>query len=210
MFAVGSMLVLGLAVGCDKPMDGIPNSGGSAISSGDDIAVEMPIEDKVAPPLPGHVAPPIDVTPVPAIDPVPAVDPAPAVVPAPEVDPAATTDPAPATDPVPADEPPKVENPAAPGDDAKQSAAGNATSAKLVSKTNLKVPTMTCPSGCWPTVKETLAAQPGVESVELAKQASEDAIDNPVVHVKLNGKFDSKAAVEALAKAGFENAKVVN
>lgn len=68
---------------------------------------------------------------------------------------------------------------------------------------------MSCPHGCWPTVEKTLAAQPGVEAVALAKQKTEDSIDNPVVYVKLNGKFDAQAAMAALAKAGFDNSEVV-
>jgi periplasmic mercuric ion binding protein len=80
---------------------------------------------------------------------------------------------------------------------------------QLVS-TSLKVPTMHCPHGCWPTVKETLAKQPGVESVELAKQSQEGEIDNPVVLVQYQGKFDSTAAIAALAEAGFEQAEVAN
>ena len=185
-FAFGTMLMLGLAIGCEKPVEGIPSSAGSGVSAGDDLSVEMPAEDSAAPPpaLPG-----VDPT-LPSADPaLPSADPAPPS----EADPASlpsATDPAPTTD------------------ETKQSSTG--TSAGKFVATSLKVPTMTCPHGCWPAVKEALAAQPGVESVELAKQSKADEIDNPVVLVKLNGKFDSKAAVEALAKAGFENAEVVN
>ncbi|MGN6134857.1 MAG: hypothetical protein ACTHOU_10170 [Aureliella sp.] len=190
-FAIGTMLVLGLAAaGCEKPVEGIPSSSGSAVSSGDDLSVEMPAED-TAPPA-------VDTTAPPATDAVP-----PAGEPAPATEPSPTTDPAPATDA------PKTDEAAPAAETPKQSSTGG-SSAKFVAMTDLKVPTMSCPHGCWPTVKETLAAQPGVESVELAKQSNADAIDNPVVHVKLNGKFDSKAAVAALAKAGFENAEVVN
>lgn len=173
-FAIGTMLVLGLAaVGCEKPVDGIPSSTGGAssgVSSGDDLSVQMP---------PAEAEKPV------------------------EAAPPATEDSAPPADPAkPADAPA--------GEEAKQSNAGKAGAAKFVADTSLKVPTMSCPHGCWPTVKDTLAAQPGVEAVELAKQSSDDAIDNPVVYIKLNGKFNSKAAVDALAKAGFENAEVVN
>jgi copper chaperone CopZ len=191
-FAIGTMLVLGLAAaGCDKPVEGIPSSSGSGVSAGDDLSVEMP-SDK------------------PAVDSLALVteDAAPPSVPAPAAEP--STDSTPPADPAPA-EPPKVDNPEPAVETPKQSSTDKSAgkAGKLVSAT-LKVPTMSCPHGCWPTVKETLTAQPGVESVELAKQATADAIDNPVIHVKLNGKFDSKAAVAALAKAGFDNAEVVN
>lgn len=165
-FAIGTMLVLGLAVaGCDEPRDGIPNSSGGTSSgvTGEDLSVEMPAAGA---PATEESAPP-------------------------PADPAKPAD-APATD----------EN--------TQSSTDKAGAVKFVADTSLKVPTMSCPHGCWPAVKETLASQPGVEAVELAKQSSEDAIDNPVVYIKLNGKFDSKSAVDALAKAGFENAQVVN
>ncbi len=92
----------------------------------------------------------------------------------------------------------------------KQSSVKTFSGVKFVADTSLKVPTMSCPHGCWPTVKETLAKQPGVEAVELAQQKSQDSIDNPVVYIKLNGKFDRQAAMAALAKAGFEKAEVVN
>ena len=190
-FAIGTMLVLGLSVaGCDKPIEGIPSSGGSGVSAGDDLSVEMPVED--AAPPPSDILPPAD---------------------APTAAPSADTTPPPADVPAdapPATEPPKVEDPAPAVEEPKQSSTDKpAKAGKLVSAT-LKVPTMMCPHGCWPTVKETLTAQPGVDSVVLAKQSSADAIDNPTVLVKLNGKFDSQAAVAALAKAGFENAEIVN
>lgn len=175
-FAIGTMLVLGLAAaGCEKPVEGIPNSTGSGVT-GNDLSVEMPPADAAKP---AEAATPVEATPP------------------------ATEESAPPADPAkPADAPAAEEG--------KQSSTGKAGAVKFVADTSLKVPTMSCPHGCWPTVKETLAKQPGVEAVELAKQSSEDAIDNPVVYIKLNGKFDSKAAVDALAKAGFDNAEVVN
>ena len=186
-FAIGTMLMLGLAVGCEKPIEGIPSSGGSGVSAGDNLSVEMPVEDSAAPP-------PV----VPGVDPtLPTADPS-----LPVPDPTLPADPDPSTLP-------SATDPAPTTDDTKQSSTGTAAAGKFVTA-SLKVPTMTCPHGCWPAVKEALAAQPGVESVELAKQSKADEIDNPVVHVKLKGKFDSKAAVAALAKAGFENAEVVN
>ena len=174
-FAIGTMLVLGLAtVGCEPAKEGIPSSSGGAtsgVTAGEDLSVEMP-------PAAGDAS-------------------------AADATPPATEDSAPPADPAkPADAPATEDN--------KQSSTGSNAAVKFVADTSMKVPTMSCPHGCWPTVKETLAAQPGVEAVELAKQSSEDAIDNPVVYIKLNGKFDSKAATAALAKAGLDNAEVVN
>jgi periplasmic mercuric ion binding protein len=73
----------------------------------------------------------------------------------------------------------------------------------------LRVPTMSCPFSCWPSVKETLEGQGGVASVELAKQEADDVINNPVVYVRLAGAFDQKAAVAALDKAGFTGTEFV-
>ena len=68
---------------------------------------------------------------------------------------------------------------------------------------------MMCPYSCWPKVRETLAAQPGVEGVQLAVQAKESEIDNPVVELKTTGDFDVKAAIAALDKANFADAVVI-
>jgi len=78
------------------------------------------------------------------------------------------------------------------------------------SKMVIKVPSMTCPSGCWPTVKKTLEQQEGVASVELAKQVEEASIDKPEVTVFYNGTFDAPKAIEALSKSGFDGAEVLN
>lgn len=174
-FAIGTMLLLGLAAGCEKPVDGITGPSGSPTSSGDDLSVQMPpVDAKPAETKPADAAP---ATPAPA-----------------EATPAA----------------PAAEKPAdAPAETPKQSSVDTFKGTKFVANTSLKVPNMSCPHGCWPTVEKTLAAQPGVEAVALAKQKSEDSIDNPVVYVKLNGKFDAQAAVAALAKAGFDDSVVV-
>lgn len=175
-FAIGTMLILGLAAGCEKPVDGIPGPSGSPTSAGDDLSVQMP-------PAP-EATPPAATTP-----------------------PAAEAPAAPPAEPAPA---PAAEKPAdAPAETPKQSSVDTFSGKKFVANTSLKVPNMSCPHGCWPTVEKTLAAQPGVEAVALAKQKSEDSIDNPVVYVKLNGKFDAQAAVAALAKAGFDNSEIV-
>ena len=78
------------------------------------------------------------------------------------------------------------------------------------SKVIMKVPTMSCPHGCWPTVKKTLEEQEGVASVELAKQSDEETIDKPEVTVHYNGSFDSSKAISALSESGFEGAEVIN
>ncbi len=68
---------------------------------------------------------------------------------------------------------------------------------------------MHCPFSCYPAVKENLEGQPGVEEVTLAKQEREGTIDNPQVFVKLNGSFDTNAAIAALKEKGFTG-KLVN
>lgn len=107
--------------------------------------------------------------------------------------------PAPAAD-APAEAPAKSDS----GSSAKDSTL------RFVANKSLKVPTMSCPHGCWPKVKETLAAQPGVEAVQLAVQSKEGEIDNPVVELKIADGFDAKAAIAALEKSSFPNAEVVN
>jgi copper chaperone CopZ len=72
---------------------------------------------------------------------------------------------------------------------------------KLVS---LKVAGMTCPSGCYPSVRSAIAKQEGVLGVELAPQQKEDVIDNPTVYVKYRGELDLEATLQAIARAGFE------
>jgi periplasmic mercuric ion binding protein len=110
------------------------------------------------------------------------------------------------TPPAPAPvDPPKPAGGAAPTSGT-TSAANVTSDVKLVS---LKVPEMHCPHGCYPTVKKTLEGMPGVEGVDLAEQKSKDAIDNPVVKLKLNGSFDADAAMAALEKKGFKS-EVVN
>ncbi len=83
------------------------------------------------------------------------------------------------------------------------------SSENAVRLVSLEVPEMSCPFSCWPKVKETLEGQSGVDSVQLAKQADENAIDNPIVHVQLNGEFNTNLAIQALSKAGFEGSKIV-
>lgn len=78
---------------------------------------------------------------------------------------------------------------------------------RFVADKRINVPEMMCPYSCWPKVKETLAAQAGVEAVQLAEQpagTAEGEIKERVVELKLNGEFDSDAAIAALAKVSFK------
>lgn len=78
---------------------------------------------------------------------------------------------------------------------------------RFVADQRLSVPDMSCPYACWPKVKETLAAQPGVEGVQLAEQpadAKEGEITERVVELKLNDDFDADAAIAALSKVSFK------
>lgn len=104
---------------------------------------------------------------------------------------------APASDPVDSGSVP----PATGASDAASPAT--APSTQMVS---LRVPKMHCPFACWPKVKETLEKQDGVAEVTLAEQADENAIDNPVVHVRAAESFDASQAIDALAAAGFSDA----
>ncbi|MEO8269421.1 MAG: hypothetical protein ABI557_06870 [Aureliella sp.] len=94
------------------------------------------------------------------------------------------------------------------GHDGEPSAAnGKAELIRFVSDERINVPDMMCPYSCWPTVQETLAAQPGVEAVQLAEQpvgTPEGEIRERVVELKLKGDFDAKAAIAALAKVNFK------
>lgn len=69
---------------------------------------------------------------------------------------------------------------------------------------SFKVDGMTCPSGCYPTVRSAIVKQEGVLDVELAPQKKEDVIDNPVVFVKYKGKLDMDKMFKAIERVGFE------
>lgn len=73
---------------------------------------------------------------------------------------------------------------------------------------SLRIPTMHCALSCWPKIKEELEKHEGVAEVTLAEQAAEVEVDNPVVHVRTDGTFDSEKAIAALAKIGFAKATV--
>lgn len=78
---------------------------------------------------------------------------------------------------------------------------------RFVADKRINVPEMMCPYSCWPKVKETLAAQAGVEGVQLAEQpagTAEGEIKERVVELKLKGDFDADAAIAALAKVSFK------
>ena len=117
----------------------------------------------------------------------------------------------------PAESVPSVEPPASsgttdaePADD--DSAAVETPAIRFVADTKFEVPNMECPYSCYPKVKETLAALPGVESVQLAEQpegTAEGVIETKVVELKLNGDFDADAAVAALKQESFD-ASVLN
>jgi copper chaperone CopZ len=78
---------------------------------------------------------------------------------------------------------------------------------KLVS---FKVEGMTCPSGCYPSVKSEIAKQKGVIGIELAPQKEADSIDNPVVFDKYKGDLDLDSTLKAISLAGFEAQEVAN
>jgi len=96
--------------------------------------------------------------------------------------------------------------------------AGDGASAELggavrfVANTRLEVPSMMCPSGCYPAVEETLAKVAGVEAVQLAVQPKgtpEGEIRTKIVELKVGESFDLASALAALQEANFE-AKQVN
>ncbi len=183
-FVIPSLvLAVAFSIGCEKPMDeSMPTPAAPGGSSGtSDAAPDAP------------AAPAAETPAAPAAE---------AAAPADKAAPAEAKE----------GDAPKAEEAKAADAPPKESGAAvlSDSSIKLVASKTLKVPTMNCPHGCWPTVKETLAKQPGVASVELAKQANETEISNPQVTLKLNGKFDLNAAITALAAAGFENAVEVN
>lgn len=91
-------------------------------------------------------------------------------------------------------------------DDSASTASGTI---RFVADKQIKVANMMCPFSCYPKVKETLAAMPGVEAVQLVEQKEEGVIDTPIVELKLSGDFDAEAAIAALSKVSF-NAEVLN
>jgi periplasmic mercuric ion binding protein len=104
---------------------------------------------------------------------------------------------------------PGTEPPATAEPKPESASTAGAKTVRFVATQSVKVPTMMCPYSCWPKVKETLAAQPGVEGVQLASQTKETEIDNPVVELKTTADFNVEAAIAALGKANFADAVVV-
>lgn len=93
------------------------------------------------------------------------------------------------------------------------SASGNAAPGDETAETKLvsfKVEGMTCPSGCYPSVKSAIAKQKGVIGIELAPQKEADSIDNPVVFVKYKGELDLDSTLKAISRAGFEAQEVAD
>jgi periplasmic mercuric ion binding protein len=79
---------------------------------------------------------------------------------------------------------------------------------ETVELVSLRVPTMHCVYGCLPKIKKELEQHAGVAEVTLAQQASEEELDNPVLHIRIDGQFDADSAIAALAKIGFAGAAV--
>jgi copper chaperone CopZ len=90
------------------------------------------------------------------------------------------------------------------------SAGDNAAPGAETKLVSFKVEGMTCPSGCYPSVKSAIAKQKGVIGIELAPQKEADSIDNPVVFVKYKGDLDLDSTLKAISRAGFEAQEVAN
>lgn len=188
-FAFSLMLLCGAMVGCEAPKEKIE------VDSSKDKSVASPSVDSASSAVTGESEPAAKEE---ASAPPLPTEPAAPAVPATE----------PATPAVPATEPAAVPaTPAEPKPDSASAKGGDAV--RFVATKSVKVPTMMCPYSCWPKVKETLAAMPGVEGVQLAAQAKETEINNPVVELKTTADFDVAAAIAALDKANFADAVVV-
>ena len=192
-FALSLMVVCAAMVGCEQPKETIEKKPEATSTKAPDIA--SPTVDSASSAVTAESeAPPAGAT-APAAEPA-----APATEPA---APAATEPAAPA-----ATEPPAAAAPAVPPKP-ESASTKSADTVRFVATQSVKVPTMMCPYSCWPKVKETLALQPGVEGVQLASQAKESEIDNPVVELKTTADFNVEAAIAALEKANFADAVVV-
>jgi len=188
-FAFSLMLLCGAMVGCEAPKEKIEVE---TVMDEADVSIASPSVDSASSAVTGEsepaaseeaIAPPI---------------PGEAAVTEPAVSEPAVTEPTPTIEPAPAAEP-KPDSASAKGGEA----------VRFVATKSVKVPTMMCPYSCWPKVKETLEAMPGVEGVQLAAQAKETEIDNPVVELKTTADFNVEAAIAALDKASFADAVVV-
>jgi periplasmic mercuric ion binding protein len=85
-----------------------------------------------------------------------------------------------------------------------QSAASTEAPSSETKTVSFQVEGMSCPAGCYPSVRSAIAKQKGVMDVELAPQKEEGVIDNPVVFVKYQGDLDLQATFKAIERAGFE------
>lgn len=192
-FALSLMLLCTVMVGCEAPKEKLEVE--EVKSKAKEPAIPSPSVDSASSAVTAESDPPATeeaaAPPTPTEPAAPAADATPA---APATEPPAATEPA-----APAAEPPKPDS----------AAAKSAEAVRFVATKSVKVPTMMCPYSCWPKVKETLAAMPGVEGVQLAAQAKETEIDNPVVELKTTDAFDVEAAIKALEKANFADAVVV-
>ncbi len=72
------------------------------------------------------------------------------------------------------------------------------------------VPDMHCMFVCYPKVKETLAAQEGVDadSIALVEQEDEGAINDPRILITLKSDLEDKSLLAALASVGFDKATI--
>ena len=185
-FAFSFVLLCGAMVGCEAPKEKIETDPAKGKASN---SMASPSVDSASSVVTGESEPAAKEEPV--APPTPA---APA-----------------ATEPAPAEPAPAEPAPAAPAAEPKPDSASTKSgeAVRFVATKSVKVPTMMCPYACWPKVKETLAAMPGVEGVQLAAQAKETEIDNPVVELKTNDNFNVEAAIAALDKASFADAVVV-
>jgi periplasmic mercuric ion binding protein len=186
-FALSLMVVCAAMVGCEQPKETIEKK--PEVKSTKADSIPSPTVESASSAVTAESEAPPATTPAPA--------------------PAAEAAAAPATEPAaPATEPPAAAAPAEPPKPESASTKG-ADTVRFVATQSVKVPTMMCPYSCWPKVKETLASQPGVEGVQLASQAKESEIDNPVVELKTTADFNVEAAIAALEKANFADAVVV-
>ena len=101
----------------------------------------------------------------------------------------------------------EANNTVAATDDAQAAASSETENVTMVT---FKVPEMNCPFACYPSVKKTLEAQPGVAGVELVKQEKEGVINDRRVVISTSDKFDAEKAIAALAESGFGDSVVDN
>jgi len=99
------------------------------------------------------------------------------------------------------------------GDAASEATASSGATADsdsgAVTTISFEVPGMSCPYGCAPRVKEALESVPGVVQ-EIDKDADID-LETKIAKVRIDkAKYNIEAALNALQKAGFDDASVKN